>query len=167
VGGIIALLFATRLMAAAFDSDFSPFPYLKPGGGPGLLAWLLLAVMVVLAVLVWLVLRHDSDSLWLASESGTGGVLVAAAELRRLAASAANRSHPDVVRAEVELWQRGGEVRGRVQVWARPLADAAVVGAAADAAVRRQISRLAGREIGRLGVRVKVLSVTQLARHLP
>jgi hypothetical protein len=54
-----------------------------------------------------------------------------------------------------------------VQVWARPLADAAVVGAAADAAVRRQVARLTGRDLERLDVRVRVLRVTQLARYLP
>jgi hypothetical protein len=41
------------------------------------------------------------------------------------------------------------------------------VGGAVDAAVRRQVARLSGAELERLDVRVKVLKVTQLARHLP
>jgi len=52
-GGLVALLFAMRLTAAAFDCDFSPFPYITPGGGHALLAWLLLLAMAVLAGLVW------------------------------------------------------------------------------------------------------------------
>ncbi len=164
-GGLVALLFAIRLAAAALDRDFSPFPYVTPGGSHALLAWLLLLAMAVLAGLVWLVLRHDADALWLPSPAG-GGVLVPAGDLERPAVSATGRSHPDVVRAEVELFIRGAELRGRANVWARPLADAGVVRAAADAAVRRQVARLTGRELARLDVRVKVLKVTQLARHL-
>jgi hypothetical protein len=167
VGGLIALLFAMRLVAAAFDCDFSPFPYVTPGGGHALLAWLLLLGMAVLAGLVWLVLRHDADALWLPSPAGDGGVLVPADDLERPAASAAGRAHPDVVRAESELFKRGSELRGRVTVWARPLANADVVRDAAEAAVRRQVTRIAGRDLARLDVRVKVLKVTQLARHLP
>ncbi len=156
-----------RLTAAAFDCDFSPFPYLTPDGSHRLLAWLLLAAMAVLALLVWLVLRHDAGALWLASGQGAGGVLVATGDLERLAAAAATRCHPDVVRAEAEFSQRGGDLRARVQVWARPLADAAVVGGAADEAVRRQIARLTGRDLAKVGVRVRVLKVTQLLRYLP
>ncbi len=155
-----------RLVAAAFDCDFSPFPYITPNGHT-LLAWLLLLAMVGLAGLVWLVLRHDSGALWLASPAGAGGILVPNADLERPAASASCRSHPDVVRAEVEFLTRGVSLRGRVTVWARPLADASVVGAAVDAAVRRQVARLTGRELERLDVRVKVLKVAQLARNLP
>jgi hypothetical protein len=165
-GGLVALLFAIRLAAAAFNRDFSPFPYVTPGGGHALLAWLLLLAMAVLAGLVWLVLRHDTDALWLPSPAG-GGVLVPADDLERPAASATGRCHPDVVRAEVEFFKRGAELRGRVNVWARPLADAGAVREAADAAVRRRVARLTGRDLARLDVRVKVLRVAQLARHLP
>jgi hypothetical protein len=162
----VALLFAMRLVAAAFNCDFSPFSYITPGGH-AFLAWLLLLGMVVLATLIWLVLRHDDDTLWLPSAAGDGGVLVPSADLERPAGSAAGRSHPDVVRAAVELSARGAAVRGRVRVYARPLADAGAVGGAVDAAVRRQVARLSGAELERLDVRVKVLKVTQLARHLP
>ena len=137
-------------------------------------AWLLLSAMIVLAGLVWLVLRHDADAIWLPSSAGGGGgggggggVLVPAADLERLAGSAAGRSHPDVVRAAVELSSRGAALRARVRVHARPLADAGAVGAAVDEAVRRQVVRLSGAELGRLDVRVSVLKVRQLVRYLP
>jgi len=71
------------------------------------------------------------------------------------------------VRAEVQFFKRGADLRGCVTVRARPLADASVVGGAVDAAVRRQVARLTGRELERLDVRVKVLKVTQLVRYLP
>ena len=155
-----------RLVAAAFDCDFSPFPYITPNGH-ALLAWLLALGMVVLAGLVWLVLRHDTDAIWLASPAGDGGVLVPNADLERPASSAAGRAHPDVVRTEVEFSRRRAALRGRVTIWARPLADPAAVRDAVDPAVRRQITRLTGRELERLDVRVKVLKVRQLARYLP
>lgn len=155
-----------RLVAVALERDFSPFPYITPGGH-ALLAWLLVLAMAGLAGLIWLVLRHDADALWLASPAGDGGVLAPNEDLERLAASAAGRSHPDVLRAEVELSTRGPDLRGGVTVWARPLADTGVVGGAVDAAVRRQLSRLTGRQLARLDVRVRALKVTQLARYLP
>jgi hypothetical protein len=165
--GIVAALFAVRLLAVAIGWDFSPFTYIDPSNAHSLLAWLLVLAMAVLAGLIWMVLRHDADALWLASPAGDGGVLVPKADLERLATSAATRAHPDVVRAEAELWQRGGELRGRVQVWARPLANAEVVRAAVDEAVRRQVGRLTQSDLGRADVRVRVLRVTQLVRHLP
>ena len=155
-----------RLVAAALDKDFSPFSYITPNGH-ALLAWLLAIGMVVLAGLIWLVLRHDTDALWLASPAGDGGVLVPNEDLERPAASAAGRAHPDVVRTEVAFSRSRAALRGRVTVWARPLADAGAVGDAVDEAVRRQVTRLTGRELERLNVRVKVLKVTQLARYLP
>jgi hypothetical protein len=166
-GGLVALLFAVRLVAAALSSDFSPFTAIMPGDAHALLAWLLGLAMAVLAVLVWLVLRHDADALWLASPSGDGGVLVSSEDLERLSTSAAGRSHADVVRAEVELGTRDADVRGRVHVLARPLANPDVVRGAVDEAVRRQVARLTGRDVARLEVRIKVLRVAQLARHLP
>jgi hypothetical protein len=71
------------------------------------------------------------------------------------------------VRSEVEFVRRGSTLRAKVTVWARPLADASVVSEAVDAGVRRQVMRLTARELERVTVRVKVLKVTQLARHLP
>jgi hypothetical protein len=165
--GIVAALFAIRLVAVAAGWAFSPFDYITPSSGHALLAWLLVIAMAVLAGLVWLVLRHDADALWLASPAGDGGVLAPKADLERLVSSAAVRAHADVVRAEAELWQRGAELRGRVHVWARPLADAESVRAAVEAAARRQTGRLTQTELGRADVRVRVLKVAQLVRYLP
>jgi hypothetical protein len=165
--GVVAALFAVRLVAVAVGWDFSPFPYITPSNGHSLLAWLLVLAMAVLAGLIWMVLRHDADALWLASPAGDGGVLVPKADLERLVSSAVGRAHPDVVRAEADLWQRGGELRGRVRIWARPLADAEVVRAAVAEAARRQAVRLTQSELGRADVRVSVLRVRQLVRYLP
>ena len=51
-GGLVALLFAVRLTAAALGRDFSPFPYITPGGGHALLAWLLLLAVSFAVTLV-------------------------------------------------------------------------------------------------------------------
>jgi hypothetical protein len=153
-----------RLTAAAFQWDFSPFRYLTPASH-ATLAWVLGGALVGLGLLLWLVLRHDGDTLWLGGEHG--GVLVPTDDVQRPAAGAAARSHPDVVRVEVEIGQRRGALRARARVYARPLADAAVVSAAVDAGVRAKVAQLTGRAPERLDVRVKVLAVGQLARHLP
>lgn len=159
------MLFAMRLTAAAFGCDFSPFAYLSFSDGPALLAWLLGSALVVIAVLIWLVLRHGEETLWLAST--TGGALVPAAALEQPAAAAATGSHPDVVRAEVSLTGRGGALRARAHVLARPLSDVATVKEAVDPAVRARVLRLAGRDVDRVDIRVRVLTVSQLGRHLP
>ncbi len=159
------MLFATRLTAAAFGCGFSPFAYLSLSDDAVVLAWLLGAALVILAVLIWLVLRHGEETLWLAS--ATGGALVPAAALEQPAAAAATASHPDVVRAEVSLTGRGGALRARAHVLARPLADAATVKEAVEPAVRARFARLAGRDIDRVDVRVRVLTVSQLGRYLP
>jgi hypothetical protein len=164
---VVAALFAVRLVSVAAGWDFSPFTYITPSSAHSLLAWLLVIAMAVLAGLIWLVLRHDTDALWLASSAGNGGVLLPKSDLERLVGNAAGRAHPDVVRAEAELWQRGAELRCRVQVWARPLAAADGVSSAVEEAVRRQVARLTQSDLGRADVRVRVLRVTQLVRHLP
>ncbi len=80
---MVALLFAMRLTAAALGHDFSPFPYVTPSSDHTVQALFLLAAMAVVALLVWLVLRHDADYLWLVSGAGVGGVLVASSEIER------------------------------------------------------------------------------------
>jgi hypothetical protein len=165
--GVVAGLFAVRFISVAAGWDFSPFTYITPSSAHSLLAWLLVIAMAVLAGLIWLVLRHDADALWLASSAGDGGVLLPKADLERLVAGAVRRAHPDVVRAEADVWQRGGEVRCRVKVWARPLAAADGVRAAVEEGARRQVARLTQSELGRADVRVHVLRVGQLVRYLP
>ncbi len=162
---MLALLFAVRLIMAAFEIDFSPFASLSFGDDYALQAWLLAGLLVVLGLLVWLVLRHGDEAVWLASAEG--GVLVPTDDLERHAAAAAVRSHPDVVRAEVELGMRGGAFRARARVWARPLANAAATGASVEDAVRGRLTRLTGRDVDKLKVTVRVLTVSQLPRYLP
>ena len=162
--GFTALLFAMRLTAAAFDCDFSPFPYLGITADHASRAWLLAGVVVALAVLVWLVLRHGEETLWLPGEAG--GVLVPAAALARLAEETACR-HPEVVRAEAVLRVRGGAAGGAVRVYGRPLADAARLAAEVEPAVREQLARVVGVAPARLVVRPRILTVPQLKRHLP
>jgi hypothetical protein len=162
--GFTALLFAMRLTAAAFDCDFSPFPYLGITADHASRAWLLAGVVVALAVLVWLVLRHGEETLWLPGEAG--GVLVPAAALARLAEETACR-HPEVVRAEAVLRVRGGAAGGAVRVYGRPLADAAHLAAEVELAVRDRLARVVGVAPARLVVRPRILTVPQLKRHLP
>ena len=162
--GFVALLFAMRLTAAAFGCDFSPFPYLGIPADHASRAWLLAGVVVVLAVLVWLVLRHGEETLWLPGEAG--GVLVPAAALARLAEETACR-HPEVVRAEAVLRVREGAPGGTVRVYGRPLADPARLAAEVEPAVRERLARVVGLAPARLVVRPRILTVPQLKRHLP
>jgi len=162
--GFVALLFAMRLTAAAFDCDFSPFAYLGVPADHASRAWLLAGVVIVLAVLLWLVLRHGEETLWL--PRGGGGVLVPSAALARLAEKAACR-HPDVVRAAAVLRVREGAVGGAVRVYGRPLADPARLAAEVEPAVRERLAGVVGVAPARLVVRPRILTVPQLKRHLP
>lgn len=163
-GGFVALLFTVRLTAAAFGSDFSPFSYLSITADHAAQAWLLAGVVVVLAALVWLVLRHGDETLWLPGDAG--GVLVPAAALARLAEQAACK-HPEVVRAEAVLRVREGAPGGTVRVYGRPLADRARLAAEVEPAVRERLTRVVGIAPARLVVRPSILTVPQLKRHLP
>jgi len=164
VAGCVALLFAMRLTAVAFGCAFSPFPYLGVPADHASRAWLLTGVVIVLAVLVWLVLRHGEETLWLPGKAG--GVLVPAAALARLAEETACR-HPEVVRAAAVLRVRGGAVGGAVRVYGRPLADAARLAAEVEPAVRERLARVVGVAPARLVVRPRILTVPQLKRRLP
>jgi hypothetical protein len=164
VAGVVALLFAVRLAAAAAGSAFSPFDHLGDPTAHASRAWLLAAFIVVLVVLVWLVLRHGEDTLWLPGESG--GVLLPAAALARLAEQTACR-HPEVVRAEASLRARKGAVRGTVRVYGRPLADPARLAAEVEPDVRGTLARVVGVAPDRLVVKPRILAVPQLKRYLP
>jgi hypothetical protein len=164
VAGLVALLFAMRLTAAAFGCDFSPFRHLGITADHGTRAWLLAGVAAALTVLVWLVLRHGEETLWLPGDSG--GVLVSAAALQRLAEVSAC-THPEVVRAEARLRMREGVVCGSVRVYGRPLADPARLVTEVEPAVRERLTRTVGAAPARLVVRPRVLTVPQLARYLP
>jgi len=161
----VALLFAMRLTAAAFGCSFSPFTYLWASADPAVLAWVLGGALIALALLLWLVLRHGQEMVWLAAADG--GVLLPAAALSRPATTVATSSHPDVVRAEVDVYGRGGALRARARILARPLADVAAVRDAVEPAVRRAVVRRTGRDLERVDTRVRVLAIRQLARYLP
>jgi hypothetical protein len=160
----VALLFAMRLTAAAFGCAFSPAKYLGIPADHAARAWLLAGVVVVLTVLVWLVLRHGEETLWL--PGGGGGVLVPAAALARLAEDTACR-HPEVLRAEAALRVREGAPGGAVRVYGRPLADPARLAAEVETAVRERLTRVVGVAPGRLVVRPRIVTVPQLKRYLP
>jgi hypothetical protein len=162
--GCVALLFAVRLAAAALGYTFSPFTYLDLPADHGSRAWLLAGAVVVLAVLLWLVLRHGEETLWLRGEAG--GVLVPAAALARLVEVAASR-HPEVVRAAAAVRVREGAPGGTVRVFGRPLIDPARLAAEVEPAVRERLARVTGVAPARLVVRPRVLTVPQLKRHLP
>jgi hypothetical protein len=162
--GFVALLFAMRLTAAALGCAFSPFKYLGIPADHALRAWLLAGVVVVLAVLVWLVLRHGEETLWLPGDGG--GVLVPAAVLARLAEQTA-RKHPEVLRAEAALRVREGAPGGTVRVYGRPLADPARLAAEVETAVRERLARVVGIAPVRLVVRPRIVTVPQLKRYLP
>jgi hypothetical protein len=162
--GFVALLLAVRLTAAALGYAFSPFTYLGLPADHGSRAWLLAGAVVVLAVLLWLVLRHGEETLWLRGEAG--GVLVPAAALARLAEVAASR-HPEVVRAVAAVRVREGAPGGTVRVYGRPLTDPARLAAEVESAVRERLARITGVAPARLVVRPRVLTVPQLKRYLP
>ena len=137
-GGAVVLLFAMRLTAAAFDSDFSPFGYLGLTADPGLRAWLLAGAIVVVGLLVWLVARHGEETFWLAGPHG--GVLVPAAPVVRTVEAAAAR-HPEVVRAEANLRAFGAGLGGTIRVYGRPLADPTRLSAEVEPLVRAGLAR--------------------------
>jgi hypothetical protein len=163
-GGVVALLYAMRLVAAAFDCDFSPFPYLGLPKDPGITAYLLLAAIVAVGFLVWLVLRYGEDTLWLAQPDG--GVLVPVGPLQRMVEQVAAR-HPEVVRAEAALKAGGGRLGGVVRVYGRPLADPALIAAEVEPLVNRRLFVITGTDPGAVVVRPRILTVPQLKKYLP
>ena len=163
-GAAALLLLALALAAAALHRSFSPLAYLGLPAAPAARAWLLVGAIVVLALLVWLILRADEEVFWLSA--GSGGVLVPAAALQGFAERAACR-HPEVVRAEARLRVRGGSLSGTLRLFCRPLAEAERVRADVEAVVRDELTTAAGAEMGTLAVRSRVLAVRHLKRHLP
>lgn len=161
-GGVVALLFAIRLTAAAFDRGFSPFPYLQLPTGHAARAWLLVVVVAVLATLVWLVLRHGERMLWLSCAAG--GVLAPSADLEHLLEAAACR-HPEVVRAQARLQIHRGTMTGTLRIFCRPLVDPAPVAAYVGSEARHELCA-ATAVTAELAVRPSVLTVRQLKRYL-
>ena len=163
-GGIVALLYAWRLAAVSLGWDFSPFDYLPLGGDHGWHAIWLLAASAGLAVLVWLVARHDEATLWLSTPDG--GVAVSTSALEELAVREAEADE-EVVRAEADLRVSRGALRADVRVLGRPLGDATRLGDEAAARVRAGLVAVSGLDDVQVRVRPRILAVRQLARHLP
>jgi hypothetical protein len=163
-GGLLALAVAAFLVASALDLRLSLIDDLT---APALarLLWIvaLLLVALILVALLWIVLRRGERTLWLRGEHG--GILVPMAALERLATATA-QSHPDVVRAQVDLREGDGAPRGRVVLYARPFADKARLAREVDDRVMAALDDVIGRDATRLDVRTKVLHVTQLKRYL-
>lgn len=163
-GGLVLVLFATRLTAAAFDHDLSPFRYLGLPADPGVRAWLLVLAVVVCGGLVWLVVRDDEDTLWVTGAAG--GVLAPAGVVRTAVERAAGR-HPDVVRAEARLRAVQGRLRVTLRVYGRPLADPRRLAAEVEPLARGGIVDTVGTAPETLTVQPRVLTVGQLKRYLP
>ncbi len=164
-GGVVLALLALVLVAAALNRSFSPLVYLGLPGTHSGRAWWLAAVIAVLAVLVWLVLRAGDETLWLSE--GRGGVMAPAAALEGLAERVACR-HPEVVRAQARLRVGGGyTLGGTLRLYCRPLAAAEGVRRDVEAAVRAELAAATGAQLGALVVRPRVLAVGQLKSHLP
>lgn len=163
-GGLTLLLFAARLVAAAFDSGFSPFGHLGlPGayGWQGLL-WATLAGASI--VLLGLVVGPGRDEVWLAGAGG--GVLVPAPALEGMLADEA-RTHADVVRVDVDVRVRKGRPSARLAVDLRPLSDGEAVAAELEAQTRASLARVTGVADVAVRVRGRVLTVKQLPGRLP
>jgi len=161
---VVALLFAMRLVAVAFDCGFSPFPYLYLPQDQGTVAWLLVAGVAVVGLLVWLVMRHGEPTVWLPHDAG--GVLVPVTALQRLVEQAAAR-HPEVVRAEAQVKASGGRLGGVVRVYGRPLADPARLAAEVEPLVVRRLFVVTGADPAAVTVKPRILTVPELKRYLP
>lgn len=162
-GGLTLLLFAMRLVGAAFGCGFSPFGYL---GLPGSYAWQALLFVVLVAasfVLLALLVGPARDALWLAGAGG--GVLIPAKAIEGMLADEA-RQHPEVVRAGADVKIRRGRPSARLAIDLRPLADAEAVGGALEARMREMLSRVTGIADVDVRLRTRVLTVRQLPGRL-
>jgi len=163
-GGFALVLFAMRLVAAAFGCGFTPFAYLGLPESHGWQAVFLGGLATACVVLLALVVDDARDDLWLAAEDG--GVLVPAGAVERLLGDAA-LAHPEVVRVEAEVRVRRGGVSATLDVALRPMVDGAVVAGVLTAGARDLLARVVGAGDVTVRVRPHVLTVKQLGRRLP
>jgi hypothetical protein len=161
---VFVLLYALRLTAVAFHWDFSPFRYLGIPADPAVRAWILLALILILGLLILLVLRHGEETVWLAGEGG--GVLAPAAGLATALERAA-ADHADVVRSEAQVGTRRGDLTATLTAYLRPYADGGRVAADLEPLLRGCLAAIAGSAPGTVTVRPRVLGAHQLKRHLP
>ena len=163
--GVVALLFAMRLTAAAFGCAFSPFTYLGLPADHGSRAGCWPAPSSRSAVLVWLVLRHGEETLWLRGEAG--GVLVPAAALARLAEGGREPAPGGRARRGRSCACATARPAAPCASTAGPLADPARLAAEVEPAVRERLARVIGVAPARVVVRPRILTVPQLKRYLP
>ncbi len=163
-GGLVLLLIAMRLVAAAFSWSFSPFAYLPLPDGHGWRALLLLVVAVACAALLPLVLRRDDGALWL--EGARGHVVVGVPQVEALLRDEA-LAHPEVVTAAVEVRVRKAAPYATLELALRPLVAGDGVSGEVAAAARERLRRLTAVPEAEVRVRHRVLSVSQLAKELP
>jgi hypothetical protein len=150
---------AVCLFVAASGSRIEP---LAPGTDGGRLL-VLLGVLVVLAALLALLVRRGRRPLRLVGERGHVVVDQAtlAEPLRR-----ALTSHIEVVNTHVRLRSRRGRLRAKVRVSVRPLVDGKRLRVEFTEGERALAGRITGTEPNGVKVRVRVLNVRKLGRHL-
>lgn len=158
------LLFAMRLVAAAFDSGFSPFGYLGLPESYGWQAVLFAGLAAAGVALLALAVEDGRDDVWLAS--GRGGITVPAPALEGMLRDVV-RTHDDVVRAEVDVRVRRGRPAAALRIDLRPLADGDAIGAELGAAARERLASVTGIVDVQVKVRSHVLTVRQLPGRLP
>jgi hypothetical protein len=163
-GGLALLLFAMRLVGAAFGCGFSPFGYLGLPESYGWQAILFVALAAAGIVLLGLVVGPGRDVLWLAGDGG--GVLVPATAIEDLLLDDM-RAHVDVVHAEADVRVRRGRPSARLAVELRPLADGDAIAAALGAEAREALARVTGIADVDVRVRSRVLTVKRLPGRLP
>lgn len=163
-GGLTLLLFAMRLVAAAFGCGFTPFAYLGLPEDPGRQVVLFAALVAACIALLALVVGDGRSELWLAGAGG--GVLIAADAVERLLRDA-TLAHDEVVRADVAARVRRGRPAATLEVDLRPLVDGDAVSAELTAAARELLARVTGTADVEVRVRSRVLAVKQLAGRLP
>ena len=163
-GGLTLLLFAVRLVAAAFGCAFSPFGYIGLPESYGWQAVLFAGLATGCVALLALAVEDGRDDVWLAR--GRGGVTVPASAIEVMLRDAA-RTHDDVVRADVDVRVRRGRPAATLRIDLRPLADGAAIGAELGDAARERLARVTGVADVHVKVRPHVLTVRQLPGRLP
>ncbi len=131
--GVALVLYAMRLVAAAFGCGFSPFAYLALPDDHGWQALLFVTLVAACFALLLLVLRDVRDELWLVG--GDGGVLVPCDAVEQLLRETALK-HAEVVRVDTMVRVRRATPAATLDVDLRPLAEGDAVAAELASAAR-------------------------------
>lgn len=162
--GILSVLAAAQLLAAATGRRLSPWSHLPLPGRPD--GWSLMLAAAAVALLVLIVVQlQRSDQIVAVSVSGAGAVLVPSAALEHLVEMVA-LEHRDVVRARARVQSQAGRLSPRLWVALRPLADAEGIAAELAAGVATTLAARTGLPLDEPVVRAKTLAVRQLRRYL-